>query len=348
LQRTFHLSRSEQLAHYLRDCIARRELTEPLPGTRDWCEAVGVSRNTLKQALKILQREGWLRIEPRRPIRIQRQPRSPKKPTSAIQPVVRVIYYRQYYSSHSRVEFYPALVERLHPHDIRVTLEGCSHARIRELARQPASPNELLFLASLPSAWYRYFDHMTCNAMILGHPNPASPLSYATMDIEGGVRHATQLLLRSGLSRVSLLITRGFSQGLLEAIRMFQRTCAEWPHQPVEARTVSMRYGFEEQRADTRRFAASVRAPQGILVWKPVSLSLVMTALLERGIGIPRPARVVALMTDPDSTQVCPTPPHYPFPMRAYIRQVAQAALHYFETGSVPRLRAVLPVELVP
>lgn len=344
----FHLSRAEQVADHLRGCIARGELAEPLPSTRAWCETIGVSRNTLKTALKILQRDGLLRIEPRKPIRIQGGRRAVTAEKTHPQQVVRVIYYRRDYPDRSLMETYPDLAERLHAHDIHATLEGCTHARIRSISRQPLPPHELLLLASLPVKYHRYFAHMARNAMILGHAGPSSPLPYLTVDLAGCVRHAAQLLMRQGHSRISFLINRGSSQGVLDAIAMFERTCATWSRQPITADTVRMRLEFEAHQTAARRFAARIHARHGVIVMQPVSLSMVMTALLERGVEIPGRAQVIALMTNPESIKVCPTPPHYPFPMRSYVRQLTEAVQHYFETGALPRVRRVIPVELVP
>ncbi|MBI4028595.1 MAG: GntR family transcriptional regulator [Verrucomicrobia bacterium] len=68
----FLRSRSEQLADYLSNSIARAELVEPLPGMRDWAVKLGVSYRTLESALKIVERRGLVSIEPRRGVRLRR------------------------------------------------------------------------------------------------------------------------------------------------------------------------------------------------------------------------------------------------------------------------------------
>jgi hypothetical protein len=96
-----------------------------------------------------------------------------------------------------------------------------------------------------------------------------------------------------------------------------------------------------------RRFAARVRPRQGILMLD-IPVSLMITALLERGVSPARAVALRALMTRPEGMQVSHPPPHYPFPAEALARQVTRTVTRYFATGAVPRLRVTVPVEAMP
>jgi DNA-binding GntR family transcriptional regulator len=59
--------RYEEIAADLREQIRRGAVPhgERLPGERAMMERYGVQRNTVRQALTLLQREGWLSVRPR-------------------------------------------------------------------------------------------------------------------------------------------------------------------------------------------------------------------------------------------------------------------------------------------
>lgn len=265
-----------------------------------------------------------------------------------MQNIVRIIYYRNENPIRSSFEYYPELVEALHNCGIYVTLEGCTHSRIQEISRQPGSAHELLLLVSLPAAYHRYFEKRTHNSLLLGYPSPASTLSYIAVDVTSCIRHATHHLFRGGHSRISLLVGKSAAQGVVDIIQTFRDTCAQWPQLEVAPDVRQIHLKFEDQKIDLRRFASSSRKPHGILVLRPVSLSLVMTTLLEREVRIPEDATLIALMTTPESIQVYPTPSHYPHPKQAFVRHITDTALRFFETGALPVIHKLIPVEAVP
>src|ERR1041385_2789059 len=90
----FLRSRSDQLADYLRGCITRGELREPFPTIRTLRSNLGVGKDTLERALKALERQEVLRIQPRRGIQLLRGAGMPQRDRiSGESRVVRWIYY---------------------------------------------------------------------------------------------------------------------------------------------------------------------------------------------------------------------------------------------------------------
>ena len=340
-------SRSKQLADHIRDSIARGELGEPLAGIRAWSKSLGVSSRTLQVALRMLQREGLLVIHPRKVIRLKQNRRRVPREVAASRRIVRFLYYGRQYPRLTFAEL-PSLAEQFRAHGMEISLERCTHARLKAISRSPPTPHELLFLCSVPAEYHRYFAHMTRNVLILGHPSPGSPLSFIAINLEGAARHAVQSLMRRGFSRISLVIDRGTSHGVTRVIQAFQQTCAEWPHQPIHSNTVRMHVDPESMLLAARRFAVGVRTRQGILVVEPVSVGMIMTALLERGIAIPRQAEIIAISTFRESIMVCPRPIHYPYPVKAAVKGFVDAALHFFETGALPRIHKKLLMEVAP
>lgn len=339
-------SRSKQLANYLRNCIAQDELKEPLPGIRAWCESLGVSSKTLHAALKILQHEGLLIIQPCKIARLKLRRRQVIHPKRDVQPAIRILYYGRNYPDLSLKEL-PGLSEHLRIHGVAISLEKCTHARLKAISQNPVATHELLLLCSVPAAYHRYFDHMTRNVLIAGHPCPGSPLSSITVDLESAVCHAARSCMRRNFGTISLLINRARTQGIHRTIRGFHQACHDWPRQPIQASTIQIHAEWGSMLLSARRFAAHVKPGQAVLVAEPVPVSLITTVLLERGIAIPRDIEMIALNTSSNSVKVYPCRIHYPYPLRASAKSLADAAIHFFETGALPRVRKAIPMEVV-
>jgi hypothetical protein len=73
-----------------------------------------------------------------------------------------------------------------------------------------------------------------------------------------------------------------------------------------------------------------------------------MTTLLSRGVTIPGKVQIMVVGSHPDLVCFDPQPMQYPFPRNAFVKTIASAAVHFFETGSLPSVRKVIPMEMVP
>jgi hypothetical protein len=90
-----------------------------------------------------------------------------------------------------------------------------------------------------------------------------------------------------------------------------------------------------------------IKQRQGILVLPPVSVGLLITTLLARGVPIPERVEVMVIGSYPESVCIHPPLAHYPFPVAAFVKAITIAAARCFETGSLPGLRKVVPMKLV-
>jgi DNA-binding LacI/PurR family transcriptional regulator len=340
----FLRDRAEQLADYMRGCISRGELVDPLPTTREWSERLGVSRPTLRKALRELQREGLIAIRPRG-VHIQSPQAEKQKHPNRL---VRLLYYGPDLPeiSHCMVWVAP-LSERLHRHRIQIVVERCNGARLRAIVNEPHHVGELLFLLGMRMEFHRLIARTGKPAVVLGEPTPDVPLPFITDDQDAAVRHAALTLLRQGFDTLSLLVPSVTSPGIPRATESFRTACARWPHQPVFCHVRPMPLEPGQLERAVRQFAALFRGRQGVVVIGPLPVTLVMTALLARGIAIPKQAELAAILHNRDEVRVTPRPLHYPPPIRRSVREMADVAIHFFETGIVPDVQKRLPVELV-
>ena len=78
------------VASHIREAIRQAKYVEPLPSTREWARQLHVGRNTLFEALRLLQAGGWVAIRSRKDVQLAAREVSFKTP--AYQRIVRLVY----------------------------------------------------------------------------------------------------------------------------------------------------------------------------------------------------------------------------------------------------------------
>src|ERR1051326_4852783 len=179
--------------------------------------------------------------------------------------------------------------------------------------------------------------------MLIGPPFPGIDLSFVTNDVLSAIRHATFMLSRRGFERVSLLINESARQPIHEE---FRRICAAAPR-PIQGDVVRLPDELYEQNLAVQRLATRIVARQGLIAISPVPAGLLMMALMRRGMQVPGDVEVIAINATSQEVRTFPIPIHYPYPMEKFAKIVCQAAIHYFEQGSLPTLRKVIPLHMV-
>ena len=343
----FIRSKGERLADVLRERIQRGELLEPLPGTRAWSRKLGVARETLDQALRILRHEGVVTVYARghrlNPSAIKNDGKKGVLPR-----VVHMLYYaRDYRDLHISREWIFLLLERLHSRGIQLHLERCSDARLRMIANQEKQHGELFYLTAFNARHQRLFAKTRKAALVLGSPAPGASLPFITPDPVSSVAHATRLLLRIGFRHLNLLLAPFTNPGIKEILDAFESACGEWPHQPVRRQTVVVPLNDSEQLSAARRFASRVNGREGVVVVGPVPVGLILTALLERGIGVPNQVELVAMWPSLAALKLCPPVRYYPIPDLRFVKEIVTVSERYFESGELPPVHKRLPLELV-
>lgn len=69
--------------------------------------------------------------------------------------------------------------------------------------------------------------------------------------------------------------------------------------------------------------------------------------VLVRGLRIPQQIELVVIDGPPSSLVVCPPPVHYTVSLEGLVAHITRAIVHYFQTGAVPNVHKILPMELV-
>lgn len=339
-------TKAVQLADYLRHCLAEGRLSDPLPGMRLWSKQLGVSRRTLQATVKELQQEGLFTVK-RRGVRLAHTTAPAGASTPAAPPRVQVLLdaaYRHHINNY--LETLSTLQERLLLHGVELKWEICRPSRLREIARQPATPQVLLVLASLPPVYQRLFAESGQPAIVLGEVAAGLDLPFINANQSAAVRHAAFKLLQRGFTQLTLVHVNADAAGIKSALAAFQEACAGWPRQPVTARLIPTALDQTSLQQTARRLARGVKDRQGFVVLAPVPIGLVVTALLQHGIAVPAQADVVSLFHTREAVTLYPPPTCYPYPTGALVKQLTEAALHYFETQSLPVLKKTVAIEV--
>lgn len=334
-------SRVEQVADYLRGQLTRGELVAPLPGTREWSRKLGVSRSTLDAAVKLLEREQWMKItaqgialrENKLPVR-----------SRAARPRIRwLLDSAQKIPPQNYIAAAGLVQNRVRLKGIEVDWELCHPARLREIARSRTTGNDLFVLASLPPAWQRLFRAAKKAVLVLGDVAKDLDLPYLNADLSGAVRHGVFQLLRSGCTRVELINLRHPAAGIANAATAFAEAVKAWP-EAVPSRILTTALDRHSLLTAMRRLVATRTACLGCVVVAPVPVGMVVTALLADDRKFPGQARVAAVFHSDDAVRLCAPLWHYPWPGRALVAKISAMAEAYFATGRLPASRTLTPV----
>lgn len=340
-------SKPHQLAEFLKQAIRDNTLTLPLPGMRLWSQQLGVSRRTLNTALQTLQKEGWVTMHPRG-TRLNPLPTKLKSKRQTTSKQVRWLTDAAHQKNQQNLHHtYDLLYERLKLRGIVLKAESCTPTRLREIARQPVASGELLLLGSLPPTYQRLFAATAKPALVLGEVAPGIELPSVNVDQSSAVRHATFRALRQGCTRVILVHMNTTAPGMRSTRSAFSNACKEWTRSKVTAQFITTHLDHASLHDTMRRLATRIKERTGILVLSPVPISMVVTALLQHGIAVPKQAEVIALLHPESAVQLYPTPPAYLWPMKPVVRQITTACEQFFTTGTLPANGEAISAELV-
>lgn len=344
-------SRVEQLAEHLRDQILHGQLAEPLPNTRDWSKQLHVGRRTICSALQILEQEGLLTRNTSNAYQLQAS-RITITPGSVRKLVRGIIYwpdYRGHHNSGGSTTQY--LAERLHSEHIEVRTERWSDSHFRNWDRMRpllATPTrELFLLPGLPQKHLSMFVRAAKPCLMLNLPVTPIDLPFIACDWNGAIRHATFYLARRRFERIAFVVRKTLSPHVERYCETFMTSCRLAPHGPVQGEILQPNLSVYSQVSVAARLAARIKGRMGIIIEGPLAISGLMTTLLRHGIRIPQQVEIVFVNSLPDQLVVDPLPVHYPYPLETLVKTIAQFVIQYFETGRLPRLHKLIPVELI-
>lgn len=338
------LSVIEQVAVALRQGILAGEWQEWLPGERRLCADLRVGRNTLRSALKGLEKEGLLQIVPGHGARILGQialPRPRRDSTICL--------------------LTPGPLELLFPRQVlwidglrgQLAEKGCLLKILHGQAYFRANPElalERLVAQEKCGCWILvfsnraaqcWFDENKVPCLIAGSCHEGVNLPYVDIDYRALCRHAVTTLLRQGHQRVAYMTSAPeaagdlFSEeGFWEGIKGFSGK------KKVEGRVIHHGPSPQGIAYAARRLLRGSSAPTAILLNNSFLYLSVFSTLSQMGLKVPDDVSLVCRESETFLSYLQPAPACYfqnPHQFATKVTRIAEKLLQHgaVESGSV-------------
>lgn len=308
-----------------------------LPGERDLCARLQVSRHTLRAALAELQRDGLLEVSERQRRRIQLKMASPKAGHSSVIALL---------SSRPLIAMSPSavvMVDELRDQLSRAGFTLEMHVTPACFTAKPARALEALTTRSPAAVWILFSSLEPMQSWFLRHQLPclvvgSSPRGIALPSIDADYRalcrHAGAMLRRKGHRHIVLLRPVGefggdieSENGLIEAMQG-----GETPTFQVLRHNGSP----EHVCAVLEQAMRGPNPPTACVVARAVHVLTVMMYLQRQGKRIPQDMAVVSRDDETFLQHAVPGVTRYAADPAQFARTVSKAARQLAETGILP------------
>jgi len=334
------LSLVTETARALRQSLLDGVWVEQLPGERDLCARLQVSRPTLRAALGELEREGILEVTTRRrrlicsgPLSRDHLPRprliaviSPR-PLLAMPPSAAV------------------MVDELRTDLARAGFELELIVNPGAFSENPDRTLESLVARTRASAWIafgsrepmqRWFLKRQLPCLVAGSCASGIALPSIDLDYRATCRHAGGLLRAKGHRRIMLCLPEGATGGEADSEAGLREALKGGPSGAGELSVIRHDGTAAHLSSLLDRELRSDHRPTAIVVARAVNVLTVVTHLQRRGIGIPEEVAIVSRDDEPFLQHITPTVARYTIAPSRFTTQLSRAARQLAETGSLP------------
>src|SRR5665213_1064496 len=351
-----HLRKRSILVHEtaatLKEWISTGVLSEMLPGELQLKQRLGIGRDTLRLALKLLTNEGWVAPAAKGlQRRVLAKPPLPPKPADQDRLPVTFL-------SPHRIEHRVTLLE-MEDTQIRLAEQGRSlrflspdifhlkhpERQLERLVQVHPSAAWILYITSGPIQ--RWFAQQGLPAFLYEWPFPGVNLPYVVSDWETAAFHAGLQLIRHGHRIIGIFEYEESRPGQVAEEQGLQRALAtaggagrlvvfKDDRSPLSvARALDLAFGLKER-------------PTALVFTRATQVLTCYSWLVSKGIRIPTDVSLVALANDLWYSEFYPPLSYYEPNMKVFSRDIAQRVLELANTGSVTRKSIKIPLEHVP
>lgn len=290
-------SLATQAAAGIREGILDGTWTEVLPGERNLCRFLQISRPTLRAAMDILRHEGLIRVRGRRSTEIvasgiMRRPRDP----GAVVLLTGRPLHRQ---SADKVAFVGELQQALTRSGLRLVIVEDRHLErdhpqrtVDKIIREHKAVCYVLMTVS--SAVQVFFSSLRLPAFVRGSRSAGVQLPSSDWDYLAIGRHAAGLLRARGHRRLGLVLPAEIRTGDLRCEEGFRDGGAACGGDVVTLRSAGTSSSLDRR---FRRMLAGRERPTGWLVLNPYDCVTVLFSIQALGLRVPGDISVISCET---------------------------------------------------
>ncbi len=330
---------TKQTVDALREGIADGLWAACLPGERELCRHLQVSRPTLRTALEILRREGLIAVRQGKRSAILRQKRGRLRPTS--DSVALVSKFPLYSMSRNRIFLFDYMHRVLQERGLR--LEIVSHPafgtnlpdRAFQYLRERGDFRAFVLTLSSPAV-QRWFCDKALPVIVLGSTFPGLALPSIDSDYPSMGHHAAGILLGKGHRRIMGIVPEANHAGDLETEESFLKTLRHSSRNAAKCRVIRHGLSSRDLIKKIAPFLDLPEPPTAFFVINAFAATTLVTHLLSRGLRIPRDVSVVTRDHDPLLDWIQPPVAHYVYPLRRIASRISRMVMEMPTSGPFP------------
>lgn len=345
------ISLAEQTATSIRKAIAGGTWTGTLPSERRLCGLFNVSRPTVRSALHMLARDGWLDIREGRSNRIS--PSAPAPDASPTHLVVLVTHLPVGRWSQAIYEAFADIRTRLAVDGFVTEVLVCDGPTLNVQQRRIDSflkQNRVLccVLLSLRYELQQWFSEHAVPALVIGSCAPNIRMPNFEVDLRAASRHAAGLFLRLGHRRLAVIVPDSRRGGDMETEQGFLETVSRFSRGD-NARAIVVRHHAASSNLIARldELFSRGHAPTALLVAEPHHAITTMLCLQRRGLRVPHDVSVACRDADPLFRLTFPRVTHYEFEGEAYAHALARMMMKLVREGRLARKSRLIGMRYV-
>lgn len=340
------LSLVAQTVQSLREGIRAGHWQKHLPPERELSERLQVSRDTLRAALKELQRTGWIEVTQRQRGRIK--PRRAAPGASADKRAIAVLLPCSFLALPPPIAFMmDALRDKLTKADCSIEFHenpACFSAKPGRALEQmvQSKPDAVWVAIGSKAPMQQWFVQRQLPLLVVGSCGPGIALPSLDADHRSACRHAGGVLLRKGHRRIALVLPQGAYGGDADSEQGLREALEATP----EARLRILSHDGTTAHLCSLLDAAmrSPNPPTAYVVARALHVLAVMMHLMRRGKRIPQDVAVISRDDDPFLQSTCPAVTRYAINPAQLARRVSMAARQLAETGTLePKAIRLMP-----
>jgi DNA-binding LacI/PurR family transcriptional regulator len=313
---------------------------------------LGVGRDTLRSALKLLASEGWIsasgkgyqrRIEPGR-ITSQMSALSRRLPVTFLSPhpVEHRVTLLEMADTESRLIEQGLNLRFVSPEIFQLKNPD---RQLEQLIETHPSSAWILFISS--EAIQRWFSQRGIPTFLYELPFPGVDLPYVASDWEGAAFHAGIQLLRQGHRTIGIFEYKERRPGLLAIESGLRRAIAS---SGMEGRLVAFKDDHSPASVARSLDAAFSRRekPTALVLSRAAQLLTCYSWLASQGIRVPADVSVISLANDSWFKDLHPAICHYQPASALMSRNIADRVLELVTTGQITRKSLRVELEYIP